>query len=58
MSTPEPEEAGSSAVLQPVVGQPHRPAGTKPSIPDHEIIRMIGRGAYGEVWLARSLTGA
>lgn len=45
-------------MLQPVVGQPHRPDGTKPSIPDHEIIRMIGRGAYGEVWLARSLTGA
>ncbi len=30
----------------------------KPQIPDHEMLRVIGRGAYGEIWLARSLTGA
>lgn len=29
-----------------------------PRIPDHELIRPIGRGAYGEVWIARSVTGA
>ena len=29
-----------------------------PSIPDHEVVRQIGSGAYGEVWLARALTGA
>jgi serine/threonine protein kinase len=28
-----------------------------PLIRDHETIRRIGRGAYGEVWLARSVTG-
>jgi class 3 adenylate cyclase/tetratricopeptide (TPR) repeat protein len=28
-----------------------------PSIPDHELIRCIGRGSYGEVWLARSIVG-
>ena len=27
------------------------------SIPDHEMIRCIGSGGYGEVWLARSITG-
>ncbi|HEY2125430.1 MAG TPA: bifunctional serine/threonine-protein kinase/formylglycine-generating enzyme family protein [Chthoniobacterales bacterium] len=29
-----------------------------PLIPDHEVLRVIGRGAYGEIWLARGLTGA
>lgn len=29
-----------------------------PRIPDHEVLRCIGKGSYGEVWLARSLTGS
>ena len=28
-----------------------------PSIPDHELLHRIDRGAYGEVWLARSVVG-
>ncbi|MBI4659955.1 MAG: protein kinase [Verrucomicrobia bacterium] len=28
-----------------------------PVIPDHELIRCIGQGAYGEVWLARNVLG-
>jgi len=28
------------------------------TIPDHELLRRIGSGAFGEVWLARSLTGS
>ena len=29
-----------------------------PVIPDHELLRVIGRGAYGEIWIARTVTGA
>lgn len=28
-----------------------------PEIPDHELLRRIGRGSYGEVWLARNILG-
>ena len=28
----------------------------KALVPDHELIKRIGRGAYGEVWLARNRT--
>ena len=27
-------------------------------VPDHTLVRCIGRGAYGEVWLARNIMGA
>jgi WD40 repeat protein/tetratricopeptide (TPR) repeat protein len=32
--------------------------GPPPHIADHQLLRIIGRGAYGDVWLARSATGA
>jgi serine/threonine protein kinase len=35
-----------------------RPNTALPQIPDHQLLRCIGRGAYGEVWLARSIMGA
>jgi serine/threonine protein kinase/Tfp pilus assembly protein PilF len=28
-----------------------------PEIPDHELLCLVGRGAYGEVWLARNAIG-
>jgi hypothetical protein len=28
-----------------------------PQVPNHELLRVIGRGAYGEIWLARSELG-
>src|SRR6266853_5011158 len=34
------------------------PTRPPPPVPNHEIIARIGGGSYGEVWLARSATGA
>ncbi len=28
-----------------------------PTIPDHELLKKIGDGSYGEVWLARNAVG-
>jgi hypothetical protein len=28
-----------------------------PKVPNHELLRVIGRGAYGEIWMARSELG-
>lgn len=29
----------------------------KPEVPDHKLIRIIGEGGYGQVWLARTIIG-
>src|SRR5438105_5339720 len=46
LSTPN----GSPGQTEAIPAQP-------PRIPDHQLLRCIGRGAYGEVWLARSVLG-
>ncbi len=46
-------EPNSQDKTQPSQGTP---ATQVPAIPDHELIRCIGSGSYGEVWLARSAT--
>lgn len=28
-----------------------------PTIPDHKLLRLIGKGSYGEVWIARNIMG-
>src|SRR5436305_1753077 len=30
----------------------------RPAIPDHDLLRRVGRGSYGEVWLARNVIGS
>ncbi len=39
-------------------GASSREAATAPSIPDHTLLRRIGKGSYGQIWLARSTLGA
>jgi WD40 repeat protein len=34
------------------------PRGIFPHIPDHRLLRRIGEGSYGEVWLARNIMGS
>src|ERR1051326_7518166 len=39
------------------IPQPSTLNSQPPQIPAHELLRCIGQGSYGEVWLARSVVG-
>ncbi len=55
-ATAESERALRAAV-ELKLGGTAEPRPAPPVIPDHTLLRRIGRGAYGEVWLARSALG-
>src|SRR5213082_2254831 len=45
------EAADSPSFLNPIAPFP------PPAIPDHELLQIIGRGSYGQVWLAKNAVG-
>src|SRR4029077_18252295 len=53
ISSNDPYSAQSGADHSAVASPPSPPR----SIPDHQLLRRIGRGSYGDVWLARNMMG-
>lgn len=49
----QPGNAGSPSLSGIQTASPRQP----PSVPDYELLRCIGRGSYGDVWLARNVLG-
>src|ERR1041384_7027286 len=54
MSMPEPTAEQGAQGPSPGAASSSSEA---PTVPDHQLLRRIGRGAYGEVWLARNVLG-
>src|SRR6476661_1044606 len=55
-ATPPPRPPGpqSEAGQPPAVATVGEGSGDKPVVPDYDLVRRVGAGAYGEIWLARS----
>ena len=45
------------AAVERRLGESAEAVHTPPAVPDHTLLHRIGRGAYGEVWLARNALG-
>ena len=62
-SSADPGTAGADseramrAAVERRLGESPEAGHTPPTIPDHALLHRIGRGAYGEVWLARNALG-
>jgi hypothetical protein len=44
-------------MADPDTNEEAQPRKSPPKVPDHDLLRCIGEGAYGEVWLARNSLG-
>jgi len=53
----KPDFGLGAAGTQPPQGPPDSRHDACPTIPDHKLLRRIGGGSYGEVWLARNIVG-
>lgn len=52
-----PDPSASTFAQSPSPRVPSAFGHSPPPIPNHELLQRIGRGAYGEVWLARNAIG-
>ncbi len=61
LESPMPDLWGDMPADKPAIAATSAPAvigETAPAIPDHTMLRQVGRGAYGDVWLARDVIGS
>src|SRR5207247_2502610 len=55
--SPAPATTAPVAGPSPLTPDAGQPQATSPPIPNHRMLRPIGRGSYGEVWLAQDDIG-